>query len=47
VVAALRSAGVPGPGPDRWLSPEIDDAVALVTAGGVVAAAESVIGPLH
>jgi histidine ammonia-lyase len=47
VVAALRAAGVPGPGPDRWLSPEIDDAVALVTAGGVVAAAESVTSPLH
>ena len=47
VVAALRAAGVPGPGPDRWLSPEIDAAVALVAAGGVVAAAESVTGPLH
>ena len=47
VVAALRAAGVPGPGPDRWLSPEIDAAVALVADGRVVAAAESVTGPLH
>ena len=47
VVAALRAAGVPGPGPDRWLSPELDTAVALVADGGVVAAAESVTGPLH
>ena len=47
VVAALRAAGVPGPGPDRWLSPEIDVAVTFVADGRVVAAAESVTGPLH
>jgi histidine ammonia-lyase len=47
VVAALRAAGVPGPGPDRWLSPELDAAVALVADGGVVVAAESVTGPLQ
>ena len=47
VVTALRAAGVPGPGPDRWLSPEIDAAVALVADGRVVTAAESVTGPLH
>ena len=47
VVAALRVAGVPGPGPDRWLSPEIDAAVALVADGRAVSAAESVTGPLN
>jgi histidine ammonia-lyase len=47
VVAALRAGGVPGPGPDRWLSPEIDVAAELVADGRVVAAAESVTGPLH
>ena len=47
VVAALRAAGVAGTGPDRWLSPEIEAAVALVADGRVVAAAESATGPLH
>jgi histidine ammonia-lyase len=46
VVALLRDAGVPGPGPDRHLSPEIEATVSLVQAGEVVAAAESVIGEL-
>jgi histidine ammonia-lyase len=46
VIAALRAAGVPGPGPDRWLAPEIDAAVQLITSGAAVAAAESVVGPL-
>ncbi|MGI5272519.1 histidine ammonia-lyase [Nonomuraea sp. CA-218870] len=45
VVGALRES-VPGPGPDRFLAPEIDAAVRLVAEGGVVAAAESVTGPL-
>ena len=45
VVKALRES-VPGPGPDRFLAPEIDAAVRLVAEGGVVAAAESVTGPL-
>ncbi len=45
VVDALR-ATAPGPGPDRFLAPEIAAAVALVAAGGVVTAAESVTGPL-
>src|SRR3954463_2211943 len=31
---AVRAAGVPGPGPDRHLAPEIEAAVALVAAGG-------------
>lgn len=45
VVKALRET-VPAPGPDRYLAPEIDSAVRLVAEGGVVAAAESAIGPL-
>lgn len=41
VVRALREH-VPGPGPDRHLSPEIAAAADLITDGTVVAAAESV-----
>jgi histidine ammonia-lyase len=37
---------VPGPGPDRFLAPEIEAAVDLVAAGEVVRAAETVTGPL-
>jgi histidine ammonia-lyase len=46
VVAALRSAGAPAPGPDRFLAPEIETAVRLVASGEALAAAESVTGPL-
>jgi histidine ammonia-lyase len=45
VVAALRET-VPGPGPDRFLAPEIESVVQLVTDNAVVAAAESITGPL-
>ncbi|MFI0356995.1 histidine ammonia-lyase [Actinomadura sp. 9N407] len=45
VVAALREH-VQGPGPDRHLSPEIALATDLVRDGTLVAAAESVTGPL-
>jgi histidine ammonia-lyase len=45
VVAALRQE-VPGPGPDRFLAPEIESAVRLVADGTVLAAAESVTGTL-
>ena len=45
VVAALRET-VPGPGPDRFLAPEIQAAVDFVAAGDVVRAAETVTGPL-
>jgi histidine ammonia-lyase len=45
-VLALVRATVPGPGPDRHLSPEIEDAVELVRSGAVVAAVENTIGPL-
>ena len=40
-------AEVPGPGPDRWLAPEIEAAVRLVASGEVVGAAEAVVGPLR
>ncbi|HEX3975618.1 MAG TPA: histidine ammonia-lyase [Solirubrobacteraceae bacterium] len=46
VIAALRRA-VGGPGPDRFLAPDIEAAYALVRSGEVVAAAEAVTGPLH
>ena len=46
VVAALRER-VPGPGPDRHLSPEISATTDLVRAGTLQVAAESVAGPLN
>ncbi|MBU8832891.1 histidine ammonia-lyase [Mycolicibacterium goodii] len=46
VVKALRDR-VAGPGPDRYLAPEIETAAAMVGNGVIVAAAESAIGPLH
>jgi histidine ammonia-lyase len=46
VVAALRAVA-PGPGPDRYLAPEIEAAIAYVADGSAVRAAESVIGPLR
>jgi histidine ammonia-lyase len=45
VVGVLREH-VPGPGPDRHLAPEIDATVELVRSGAVIAAVESVTGPL-
>jgi histidine ammonia-lyase len=42
VIAALRAAGVGGPGPDRFLAPEIEAAVAFVGGGGARAAAAAV-----
>ncbi|WP_329135853.1 histidine ammonia-lyase [Streptomyces sp. NBC_01476] len=46
VLAAVRAAGVPGPGPDRFLSPDLEAAYAFVRDGSLVRAAESVTGPL-
>ena len=46
VVAGLR-AMVAGPGPDRFLAPEIEAAVRYVAGGGAIRAAESVTGPLQ
>ncbi|MEN3269825.1 histidine ammonia-lyase [Pseudonocardia sp.] len=48
--AAVRDAvrrHVAGPGPDRYLAPEIEAAVQLVTTGEALAAAEAVTGPLR
>jgi histidine ammonia-lyase len=37
---------VAGPGPDRYLAPEIEATVELVRSGALVAAAEAAVGPL-
>jgi histidine ammonia-lyase len=44
-VGALRGR-VDGPGPDRWLSPELGAAEELMRSGAVLGAVESAIGPL-
>jgi len=46
VVGLLRTSGIEGPGPDRHLSPEIEQTVELVRSGAVLAAVEEVIGDL-
>ncbi len=46
VLALLRKT-VPGPGPDRYLAPEIEQAVDLVRTGAVLAAVEATIGELR
>ncbi|MEU6851055.1 histidine ammonia-lyase [Actinacidiphila alni] len=46
VLAAVRAAGVPGAGPDRFLSPDLEAAYRFVRDGGLARAAESVTGPL-
>ena len=46
VIAALEESGSTAPGPDRFLSPDIEGCVTAVVAGAVVSAAESVAGPL-
>ncbi|MEV6744207.1 histidine ammonia-lyase [Streptomyces sp. NPDC051080] len=45
-IKALRAAGVQGPGPDRFLAPDLAAADAFVRAGKLVAAVEPVTGPL-
>ncbi|NWF29625.1 histidine ammonia-lyase [Streptomyces sp. PKU-EA00015] len=45
-IAALRAAGVEGPGPDRFLAPDLEAAEAFVRDGKLVAAVEPVTGPL-
>ena len=47
VVRLLRGSGIEGPGPDRYLSPEIEAAVELVRSGAVLHAVEEVIGELN
>ncbi|MFC7620955.1 histidine ammonia-lyase [Microlunatus sp. GCM10028923] len=46
-ISVLEGAGVAGPGPDRWLSPEIETAVRVIEDGSLRAAVESVTGPLR
>jgi len=46
-VRALVRAHVEGPGPDRWLAPEIAAVHALVADGAVVAAARAAAGELE
>ncbi|MFT4010290.1 MAG: histidine ammonia-lyase [Nocardioidaceae bacterium] len=46
VVTLLRTSGVEGPGPDRYLSPEIETCVDLVASGRVIEVAEQAIGEL-
>ncbi|MCX4780639.1 histidine ammonia-lyase [Streptomyces sp. NBC_01264] len=45
-IAAARAAGVQGPGPDRFLAPDLAAADAFVRSGGLVDAVETVTGPL-
>ncbi|MEL5960248.1 histidine ammonia-lyase [Streptomyces sp. CLV115] len=45
-IEALRAAGVQGPGPDRFLAPDLAAADAFVRAGKLVEAVEPVTGPL-
>ncbi|MGA5424215.1 histidine ammonia-lyase [Streptomyces lavendulocolor] len=45
-VEALRAAGVQGPGPDRFLAPDLEAADAFVREGRLVEAVEKVTGPL-
>lgn len=47
VVEAAREAGVGGPGPDRFLAPDLEAAEAFVRDGRLVAAVETVTGPLR
>jgi histidine ammonia-lyase len=46
VVAAIRES-VPGPGPDRYLAPEIEEVVRLIADDTLIRAAESAVGPLR
>ncbi|WP_328322076.1 histidine ammonia-lyase [Streptomyces sp. NBC_00388] len=46
VIEAVRRAGVEGPGPDRFLAPDLAAADAFVRDGGLVRAAETVTGAL-
>ena len=46
-LAAIRAAGVPGPGPDRQLAPELEAAERLIAAGELLPEVESAIGELQ
>jgi histidine ammonia-lyase len=45
IVAGLRAV-VPGPGPDRYMAPEIEATIRFIADGDALRAAESVTGPL-
>ncbi|MFF0446889.1 histidine ammonia-lyase [Streptomyces sp. NPDC004609] len=45
-IDALRAAGVGGPGPDRYLAPDLEAVDAFVREGRLIAAVERVTGPL-
>ncbi|GFH35959.1 histidine ammonia-lyase [Streptomyces pacificus] len=45
-IAALRAAGADGPGPDRFLAPELAAAEAFVRDGRLIEAVQPVTGPL-
>ncbi len=45
-IAALRAAGVDGPGPDRFLAPDLAAAEAFVRDGRLIEAVQPVTGPL-
>jgi histidine ammonia-lyase len=45
-LAAVRSR-VPGPGPDRFLSPELAEMEGLVASGALLDAVEGAVGPLR
>ncbi|NGO79118.1 histidine ammonia-lyase [Streptomyces sp. YC504] len=45
-IAGARAAGVEGPGPDRYLSPDLAAAESFVRDGGLLAAVEKITGPL-
>ena len=46
-VRDLLRERVPGPGPDRWLAPELAAAEELIWTGSVAARAQEVLGPLE
>jgi histidine ammonia-lyase len=45
-ISALREAGVEGPGPDRFLAPDLATADTFLRDGRLLAAVETVTGPL-
>ncbi len=45
-VLALVRKSIDGPGPDRWLAPELAAVTELIASGAIRDAAEAVIGPL-
>jgi histidine ammonia-lyase len=46
-LAAIREAGIPGPGPDRHLTPELEAAERAIAAGELLAAVEGAVGELR